>query len=233
MARNNTLSELIESVLDEIRHSTDATRGVDHRNMVKRLIRNFYSQLADEHDWPFLRIEKEDAGKDIAAGQRYYDFPATMDMERAIQLWTKHGEVWSPLTYGIGPTAYSAIDSDDDERTDPPLRWQVYNETQFEIWPLPASNVTGGLRFEGYRKITPLIADDDRCDLDGILITKFVAARILARKKAADAPMVQAEAVERLNTLKARAPRARVIMGGAPTGGNNYRIIGGRYAKVE
>lgn len=233
MARNNTLSELIESVLDETRHSTDATRGVDHRNYVKRLIRNFYEQLASEHDWSFLRIHKEDAGKDIQAGSRYYDWPVNLDMERAISLWTKFGEVWSQLTYGIGPQEYSAYDSDEDERTGPALRWQVYNETQFEIWPLPASNITGGLRFEGYRKITPLIADDDRCDLDGILIVKFVAARILARKKSADAAAVQAEAVERLNTLKARAPRPRVIMGGAPTGGNQYRIIGGRFARVE
>ena len=234
MARLNTLDELVEMVLDNCRLSTNASRGVEHRNYVKRLIRDYYETLYSEHDWPFIRIKKENAGKDIAAGQRYYDFPATLDLERAYELWVKWGTGWIPLAYGIGPAEYSAYDSDADARSDPPIRWQIYQEGQFEIWPLPASNTTNGLRFEGYKKMTLLSAGSDRCDLDGILVAKFVAAEILAGNKAADAPAKLASAQERLATLKAHAPRPRVIMGGNSTGqASTYRIIGGRFARVN
>lgn len=234
MARNNTRDELVEMVLDECRHSTDATRGVDNRNYIIRLVKNYYESLYSEHDWPFARIKKEDAGKDIAAGQRYYDYPAELDLERGYALWVKWGTPWLELKYGIGPEQYSAFDSDTDMRTDPPLRWQIYQENQFEIWPLPATDQTNGLRFEGYRKMTPLTTGGSRCDLDGILVAKFVAARVLARKKTSDGQLVLAEAQQRLATLTNREPKARVIMSGAHMPNKQqYRVIGGRMAKVE
>ena len=219
--------------LDEARLSTNSSRGVDHRNHVKRLIRNMYEMLYDEHDWPFKRIERENAGKDIEAGQRYYDFPEALDLSRAFSLYVKWGEQWLGLNYGISMEHYSFYDSDDDDRTDPPLRWQIYNENQFEIWPMPATDLPGGLRFEGVRKLTPLVDDESRCDLDDIMIAKLVAARILARNKAADAGQALAEGQQRLMTLKARAPRPRVIMGlGSIRTAPRYRLIGGRFAEV-
>lgn len=233
MARNSTFGSIIEMTLDEARLSTNSSRGVDHRNHVKTLIRNMYEMLYDEHDWPFKRIKREDAGKDIEAGSRYYDFPAALDLTRAFSLYVKWGEIWLILDYGIGTEHYSYYDSDDDERTDPPLRWQIYDENQFEIWPMPATNLPGGLRFEGTRKFTPLIDDGSRCDLDDIMIAKFVAGRILGRNKAPDAGQVLAEAQQRLMTLKARAPRPRVIMGaGGVRAAPRYRLIGGRFAEV-
>lgn len=234
MARNNTLEELIEFVRDEAALSTNSSRGTDHRNYIIRLIRRYYEQLYDEHDWPFLRLKREDAGKDIEAGQRYYDFPAELNLERAHKLWVKWGETWIPMEYGITPDDYSAQDSDDDERTDPPLKWQIYDENQFEIWPLPATDNPGGLRFEGIRKATALNEESDRCDLDGTLIALFVAAEILGKNKAtaAAAEAKLSAARDRFNTLKARAPRPRVRMGLGHVADTKYRIIGGRYVKV-
>ncbi len=232
--RNATRDEIVDAILDECRHSTNATRGVDNRNYVIRLVKNYYESLYSEHDWPFVRIRKEDAGKNIQAGSRYYDYPAQLDVERGYKLWVKWGQAWLELKYGIGPEQYSAFDSDADQRTDPPIRWQVYDENQFEIWPIPATDLVNGLRFDGYRKLTPLTSGNSRCDLDDILVIKFCAARILGRRGAKDAPIVLAEAQQRLATLTNREPKARIIMSGSSMPNRDqYRIIGGRFAKVE
>lgn len=234
MSRNNTLNELVEMVRDECKLSTNSSRGTDHRNYIVRLIRRHYEQLYDEHDWPFLALKREDAGKDIEAGQRYYDFPEQLNLERAHCLWVKWGEQWIELAYGITPGDYSAQDSDSDERADPALKWQIYDENQYEIWPLPASDTVGGMRFEGTRKATPLVDNEDRCDLDGVLVSLFVAAEILGGNKATEgqSQKKQGAAQDRLITLKSRAPRPRVIMGMGQMSSQKYRIIGGRYVRV-
>lgn len=234
MARNNTLNELVEMVRDECKLSTNSSRGTDHRNYIVRLIRRYYEQLYDEHDWAFLKITREDAGKDIEAGQRYYDFPAELNLERAHTLWMKWGEQWIPLEYGITPADYSAQDSDADERSDPAMKWQVYGENQFEIWPLPASDIAGGLRFEGIKKMTQLIDNEHRCDIDGMLVSLFVAAEILGGNKDTEtaSSKKQAAAQDRFLAMKARAPRPRVRMGLGQESDRKYRIIGGRYVRV-
>lgn len=232
MARNRTRDELTQQILSECRLSTNQSRGIDHRNYVIQLINRYYQDLWSDHDWPFAQIHREDAGKNVNAGQRYYDFPATLDVERAYNIWYKLGSAWTLLEYGIDTSNYSAFDSDAGETTDPPLRWEIRDGNQFEIWPMPASNLVGGLRFEGYRKKTELIASDDRCDLDDSLIVLFVAAEILAGNKAADAPVKLSAAQARLVMLRGREPRPRVIMGGGGDTRQNYRIIGGRFAKI-
>lgn len=232
MARQETFAEIQEAVLDEARLSTNASRGTSHRNYVKRLIRRYYTQLYVGWDWEFSTINREDAGKDANAGQRYYDFPTDIDTNRENALWYKLGAAWIKLDYGIGVDQYSAFDSDNDERSDPPLRWMIRDDGQFEIWPMPASTLVNGLRFEGYKKKTELVADSSRCDLDTDLIALFVAAEILAGNKAADAPAKLAAAQAHFMALKGNAPTKRRIMGGAPDNKPNYRVIGGRFAKV-
>lgn len=231
MARNKTRDELTESVLSECRLSTNQSRGIDHRNYVIQLINRYYQDLWSDHDWPFAQIHREDAGKDISAGQRYYDFPVTLDVERAYNVYYMLGNVWMQLEYGISTGQYSAFDSDAGTTSSPPLRWDVRDGNQFEIWPMPASNVADGLRFEGYRKKTELITGSSRCDLDDSLIVLFVSAEILAGNKAADAPTKLAAAQSRLVMLRGREPRPRVTMGGGDDR-MSYRVIGGRFAKI-
>lgn len=231
--RNKTRDQLTEQVLSECRLSTNQSRGIDHRNYVIQLINRYYQDLWSDHDWSFAQIRREDAGKDVQAGSRYYDFPAELDVERAYNVYYKLGNAWTLLTYGIDTTQYSAFDSDAGETSDPPIRWEVRDGDQFEIWPMPASDLDGGLRFEGYRKKTELVASGDRCDLDDSLVVLFVAAEILAGNKSGDGPVKLAAAQARLATLRGREPRPRVVMGGSPNNQQNYRIIGGRFAKVQ
>lgn len=232
MARNKTRDELTQAVLSECRLSTNQSRGIDHRNYVLQLINRYYQDLWSDHDWPFAQIHREDAGKDVSASQRYYDFPVELDLERAYNVFYKLGNVWTCLEYGISTRNYSSFDSDAGDTSDPPLRWEVRDGRQFEIWPMPASDVLDGLRFEGYCKKTELTASNSRCDLDDSLVVLFVSAEILAGNKAADAPIKLAAAQARLVLLRGREPRPRVVMGGGGDTRQNYRVIGGRFAKI-
>lgn len=215
MSRNVTLNELTEQVRAECRLSTNTSRGLDDLSNIQQMIRRVQETLYDDFDWPFMRIAKTEATKTLAAGQRYYDFPTNMNMERAFSLWSNSSSVWGKLEQGISLADYSAQDSDEDDRSDPALKWDIISETQFEIWPMPASN--GGLvRFDGLKKLTPLIDVNARADLDDRLIVLFVAAEILAANKQPDAQVKMENAQKRLNTLRGRlSSQKRLFMGGA------------------
>ena len=225
--RNVTLNELTEQVRAEARLSTNASRGLDDLSNIQQKIRRVQEELYDEFDWPFMRISKEDATKTLAAGQRYYDFPTNLNMERAFTLYTNTQSIWTPLEQGISMATYSEQDSDENERSDPALRWDIHNETQFEIWPLPSSN--GGLvRFDGLKKLTSMVDTGDRADLDDKMIVLFVAAEILAANKQADAQLILEKANRRKATMQGRlVSKKRLFMGGAqeePRTGLHIRV---------
>lgn len=233
MPLRSTFGEIIEAVLEEARLSTNQSRGVDHRNHIKRKIKRNYNFFWQDNDWSFAQLRREDASKDIQAGQRYYDFPVELDTVRAFNVLYLLGGVWIPLEYGIGTMHYSAFNSDAGEMTDPPLRWEIRDSRQFELWPMPASDLAGGIRFEGYRKKTELTSESSRCDLDDDLISLHVAAEILETDKSAGAPAVRAAATAQYNMLRGQGPRPRVVMGGGVPGPNTYRIVGGRFSHVN
>jgi hypothetical protein len=213
--RNVTLNELTEQVRAEARLSTNTSRGLDDLSNIQQKIRRVQEELYDEFDWPFMRIDKTEATKTLAAGQRYYDFPTNMNIERAFELWTNTTSVWGKMDQGISLADYSAQDSDEDERSDPALKWDIISETQFEVWPIPASN--GGLvRFDGIKKLTPMVDTNDRADLDDRMIVLFVAAEILAANKQPDAQLILEKAQKRQLKMQGRlASKKRLFMGGA------------------
>lgn len=202
--RNNTLENLRVMVRAEARISTSYSRTANsNEEYIDQLIKRYYEQLWTEVDWPFARIHKENAGKPLMAGERYYDFPTTLDLERTISLWRKNGNVWGELVQGILPSDYTAMDSDANTRSDPVLKWDVYDGNQFEVWPMPASN-TYEVRFDGYRRLSPLVSDQSRCELDDILVALFCAAEVLAGTGQKDAQLKLTMANERLTQLKSR-----------------------------
>lgn len=230
MARGTTLSELRELVRAEARLSTNTSRGIDNNDYIDRLIKRVYETLWDDHDWPFLRVRREDSGKTIQAGQRYYDYPDDMSVETIEEVWAKFGSVWHKLEYGIPPDVYNDLDSDDDERSDPPLRWQMRDEDQFEIWPMPASN-DGELRFVGKRKFVQLVATTDRAEIDDIAISLICAGEILASQKQADAQTKFDQAVRRIQKLIGRTAGKGEINFAAP-GSSKGRTSGVRLRAV-
>lgn len=187
---------------DECGTSSNSSRGTDNLAYLQRLIARTYEFLVDEYDWSFLRIDNDEATKELEAGERYYDFPVAMDMKDAIHADHFYGNVWVPLDYGIDMSDYTAMNPETNQRADPAIKWQVKNERQFEVWPMPAS--TGNLvRFRGRRLPERLTADDSRADMDDQLIVLYAAAEVLSKKGQKDAELKLAAAKQRMMQMKA------------------------------
>lgn len=191
MPRNVTLLELLQDYRAEIRASGNAAHNSSARESQVRLLQRVQQGLWEDHDWPHLRVERT---QDLQAGQRYYDPPDDVSIDRVEMIEVRYGEEWCPLGYGLDSRHYSTYDSDLDERSWPVTRWQIYEDDQFEVWPVPSddANVTsleGRLKITGIRNLNPLVADDDRCDLDSDLIVLHAAAETLGAQGAKDAPL--------------------------------------------
>jgi hypothetical protein len=207
MTLRTTLEEVVEMARDEARLSSSSARGVDHRNMIVRLVKRIYEQMLNEYDWMHLQVRREDAGKILQAGQRYYDFPATLD-------YGSIKKVWRPVEFGIRPQDYSIVDSDQDERRDPVERWDYRSDRQFEVWPIPTVNGEE-IRFEGKLKVEPLTEDASRLLLDDQMIALYAAAEILMGNGADKLASLKIEAARSImNRQRARnASQARVRIG--------------------
>ena len=136
-------------------------------------------------------------------------------------MWLKWGNVWRVVDYGIEFANYSGLDPDNGTRADPVLRWDVVSETQFEVWPVPASDgdaaapYSNWVGFEGQKAVEQYVSDSNRADLDDIMISLYVAAELLTengQKGAADAKLMAAE--KRRTRLRGNmADRTRVTLG--------------------
>lgn len=211
--RNSTLDNIVEQLRNEARLSTDSSRGLESRPWLVQLINRWYETLFVDYEWQHLKIMREDATVQLAAGQRFYDVPETVEVDSIIKLWGKFGGGWTPLDYGIGFEQYSQRDSDAGERADPAQRWTIRDMTQIEVWPIPATN-DNLIGFEGKRKFVRLVKGSDRCLLDDTLIVLFAASEILAAHKQPDAKNKEAAAGTLLARLHAKSSGgSRVRMG--------------------
>lgn len=212
MALRQTFGAIVEMARNEARLSTNTSRGTDHLDHVKQLVKRHYTLLAEDYDWEHLNINRDfdDSRVRLQAGSRFYDFPTGINNLKIGKLWLKWGLVWREIDYGIQFKDYSMLDPDSDARADPALKWDRREDTQFEVWPLPSSNGDTGapysnwVGFEGQRAVTQFVLDTDRADMDDYMVALFVAAELLAengQKAASDAKV--AAAVRRRDTLKA------------------------------
>lgn len=203
MARGTSLSDAVDQLRYELKETVNAATGKNTRDHRKYMLRRVQQTLADEYYWPFLRVTHF---IEVAAGQRYYDFPSNLPFENVEEVNYRYNGDWLPLAFGIGPEQYNIYDSGADFRTDPVARWAPYNEdaagqAQIEIWPIPStngylysgtahgeatytegSNINGSgvLRFQGIRSLNPLIEDDDTLDLDDTLVVLYAAWELAA-----------------------------------------------------
>lgn len=202
MARNRTLEELLFDLRAECRLSTDSTVGQSSNPALKVLLRRTQEFLYDEWDWPHLDGVWFD--KALAAGQRYYDFPSGLNYERAMTAQVYWAGTWLPLKHGFGPLQYNQFDSDNNERSDPAMRWRIYSGTQFEVWPMPATATT--VRFTGSQSLGSFEQDTDQCVLDGTMVVLFAAAEQLAGKPRGKT--LETLAARRFEMMKARSQNA-------------------------
>lgn len=218
MARAVQLSQLVSDLRHETGRTAKVSVGTDVIDGLKYRLRSWQEMLLDSYDWDHMRLF---TSLNLSAGQRYYSMPSGLGDMRIDEVACEYNSQPIPIEKGIGFAEYIAYDSDDDERADPVLRWDLArtssSATQVEVWPIPASN-SMKLWFKGRRDLPAFVADSDLCALDGELIVLAAAADMLAAQKAPDADRVSAKFEERLRLLKARSKpnMPPLVLGGGP-----------------
>ncbi len=197
--RGKTLLSLLQDYRAEIRASTNAAHNASARENQVRILQRVQETLWEEHDWAHLRIRREIP---LQAGQRFYDNPEDIPLDRIEKLEVRYGNAWVEMGETIDTAQYNLWDSDLDQRSWPVSRWQVYEDDTIEMWPIPAENADtetreGVVRVTGIRKLAPLVDDSDRTDLDDRLIVLTAAAEELAKSGAQDAPLKMQAAMDR------------------------------------
>ena len=219
MARGTQLRTLLADLRAEVGHATSTNLGDATQEMMLALLERVQRRLWSEWSWPFLQVRRDIS---LAVGQRYYDMPSDVSLERSERAEVKDGGYWHRLIWGISDSDYSAYDSDQDTRSWPPLKWDAYEGDQLEIWPTPSQGVNattgnGTLRIRGVKALSALVALDDTADLDDQLIVLFAAAELLARQKSGDAQLKLAQANAHFQRLKARLSKTDpVVLGEQP-----------------
>jgi hypothetical protein len=216
MARGVSFGELVTKLRIAARYDPSPALSLNMVPLMKQTLSDTQERLYDEFDWPFLRIT---AAKTMAAGQRHYDIPTTLNLERIQKVDIRHGDKWLPVERGITLDHYNASDSDEDVRSDPVTRWEVKDTgsgEQSEVWPVPASD-GAELRFTGIRKLAPLVNTSDIADLDDQIIVCFAAGELLGGAKNPEAQLKFAQGKKRLETLQGRVTKRR----------NNTFVLGG------
>lgn len=206
MARDVQLLDLIYQFRAECRQSTQLSVLTDSLPHVKQLIRRIQAMLYEDsgNDWAFLRMYPSIT---IQAGDRYYDAPADLNIDRIEQVAVLVSGMPMGVTRGIGFKEYAEQNPDLDVRSSPVLRWDLRwtgTSTQIEVWPKP-SETGSTLMFKCLRPLRQLIDNDDRADLDDTLITLFAAAEELAAQKAKDAELKLQLAQKHLVSVRANA----------------------------
>lgn len=196
------LATLIEDVQYELSQVASPAIGQQYREHIKNRINREYRRLYHDFDWPELcgwyTLETQ-------AGEFLYDYPDDVTLQTTISVWRKHGNVWLQLDRGLSPDDYNVHDTEADARNDPAQKWQPRG-TQFELWPIPATDDLKIL-FVAKRPFTPLVAEDDICDLDTDLVVLHAAAEMARRSSPEEASLLLGRAQQHYGALKNRNGR--------------------------
>lgn len=200
MARGTTLGTMISQLRNELGITPSSIVAQSDNAPLRHVLQRTQEILYDEYAWPHMTGVWYDVT--LVPGQRYYNLPSQLNYERVLDVRVNYSDIWYNVGAGFNSEVYNIHDSDSDQRADPVERWRLYNATQFEAWPMPAS--TGStLRFTGTRKLGDFIADSDVADLDDRLIVLTSAAEKLSDKARGKA--LQALASRRFAYLKANS----------------------------
>ncbi len=216
MARGKTLLKLLDDLRVELKLSLNPAHNSQVRDSHVRVLQTVYEWLWHDFDWPHLRIERSIPAQ---AGQRFYEEPEEIPLERIEAIEFKDGDIWCPLKPGIGAREYNIWNSELDQRSWPIVRWRIWEDEQIELWPIAVDDgdvetMNGFIKFIGIKKFTPIVDDSDRADLDDSLIVKFAASELLDDDKKAQRKLQQAQA--RYAKIKGELmPRKRFRMFGS------------------
>lgn len=200
--RNTTLIKLLDDLRAETRSSLNPAHNAQVRDTQVKMLQRVQERMWDDFNWPHLRVERTIP---CQAGQRYYDTPADLSIDRLERIEFSTDGRWYLLEYGISGANYGTWNSDLDQRSWPIRCWKFHEGEDIEFWPIADRGVDpvtldGNLRFTGIRKLKPLVADDDRADLDDRLIVLYAAAEMLAASGSKDAQFK----LDQANTIYAK-----------------------------
>lgn len=217
MATGATLTTLLDRLRSELLMSPNPGHAINVVPAHKAILARVQRQLWEDYAWPHLRVRRDVAAE---AGERYYDLPTDMPLDRVESVHVKWSGIWHCIERGIDAEHLSSFDSDLDIRADPIYRWLPYGTRQFEVWPVPASAST--IRFEGIRTLGALVDMSDTCDLDEDLLTLFAAAELAADAKNPRSSALASAAQRHYAKLKGRLrdnSGGMFVLGGGPPPG--------------
>lgn len=209
MRLNVSFGVMVTDLRAELERSSELAHGVQDLAHLKRALNAEYQNLYTEWDWNHLR--RDFTPIETSAGQRFYDPPDNLNFERIekVRCWwngTPH-----PVERGIGISEYSSYDSEEDERSDPVLKWDIrYHDTptdatMLELWPIPAS-AGQQIEFTGTFSISNMVDDADVCLLDADTIVAAAAARLTTGD---ERNKHLGNAMRRFDRIKGRQPDSR------------------------
>ena len=206
MARGVQFGELVLNLRAELRRSQSTAIGSEDLAPLKRTLNHVVAVVSNKEDWPFLYRKFDPIA--IAPGDRFFDVPAGLNMERITGVRIKWGGSFYNMWRGITYDDYETWDPADDERSSPALKYDFQNiagAEQIEIWPI--SEGTQSLLIEGYVTHPKLVNDTDLCLLDDEIILLFAAAELMGDEAKAEAQAKRDQANELLRLIKVRATR--------------------------
>lgn len=225
-----TLGEIKRLVRSHAKLSQNPGMNTSIETSMTDLINTTQETLWLAHDW---NAKWTMHTKALLATQRYYDFPATLDHNFITNVQVR----WAQNSYrdvlmGIDGREYNAVDSEADNTRDYVQKWDYYVDPasltpQFEIWPIPVSN-DQTLYFKGMTKLTTLVSDGNRSELNGTLIALFTAASMLGK----EGKTKLAEANAYLSMLRKRNNSAGGAVAGQMGGGPKHGNDGDRKVRI-
>lgn len=215
--RRKQFSQLIYDLRAELGRSVDPATGVSDLPSLKQTLQRNYETIYDSYDWPHLTVT---AAVTLNAGQRYYDFPATIDYDKVDDIRLFWNALPVNIDRGISLDDMGIYDSEADQRMDPPLKWDVRyeaNKEVMEIWPIPAG-AGSSIRFKGKKKFAQLVDDADVCLIDDKVVVLASAVELLPEKSRQAMQAKLAAAQARLVSTKANSKQntgsVRIGLGG-------------------
>lgn len=215
MARGTTLVKLLDQLRAELHTSLNPAHNNQVRDKQVHFLNKTQEWLWEEYNWPHLRQQKNYA---VQAGQYLYDFGADFDLDRIEKIEVMNGGRWQPVTANLTTNDYSIHNSELNQRADPVRKWRIAPDEQIELWPMPQTTgdpttLQGFIKVTGIRKLSPLVKDTDRADIDDQLIFLYAASSCAPDTK--EGKMALNRANKRLAKIKGRlTPRRQFKMFG-------------------
>jgi hypothetical protein len=220
------LRDLLTDLRAEIGHSTNVAHGINDRETLIYYLNRTQVQLYQDYDWPQLMIHRDIT---LVDATRYYPYPVDLAFDDIGGVHVLIGSGYQELTYGIGPSEMTVLNSDDGAKQWPTLKWMHHaDDNTLEVWPVPDVGASK-LRLYGTKTVVTMVDDSDLSTLPDNLIVLFSAVEILQRDSAEDAALKLNKANEAMRRHRVRQfSHKNIYPMSIGSGGGDAQSRGGR-----